>query len=197
MEMRRRFGEGRLVQADEVEIARGTGDGFLHRRLHRRLQPAELGQEAIGAEEEHAAVPQILARGEIALGGRGIRLLDEGRHLAAARRIRQGLAAADIAIARLRRAGRDAEGDQRSRLRRLGRLPDRAAEGRGVLDVVVGGQDQQQAVGRGHQGGGRDRRGRVAGQRLEHDRLGLAAQGAELLGDQKTVLVVADQQRAR
>ena len=102
-------------QADEVEIARGGGDGFLHRRLHRRLPDGRARrQEAIGAEEEHAAVPEIFARGEIALGRRRIRLLDEGRHLAAARRIRQRLAAPDIAIARLRRAGRDAEGDQRS-----------------------------------------------------------------------------------
>ena len=60
---------------------------------------------------------------------------------------------------------------------------------------MVGGQNQQQAVGGGHHRRRRHRRGRVAGQRLEHDRLGLAAQGAELLGDQKTMLVVADEQR--
>ena len=60
---------------------------------------------------------------------------------------------------------------------------------------MVGGQDQQQAVGSGHHRRRRHRRGRIAGQWLEHDRLGLAAQGAELLGDQKTMLVVADEQR--
>ena len=50
-----------------------------------RLQPLQLGEEGAGLEQEHAAVPVIVAGGEVAGCGGGIGLFDKARHREASR----------------------------------------------------------------------------------------------------------------
>ena len=110
----------------------------------------------------------------------------------------QRRAALDIAIAGLRPTRGNAEGDQPPGRGRRQRGSDRGEEAVGRADVVIGGQHQQQrfriALAENEGGGGGGRRG-VAADRLEHDRLGLDRQVAQLLGDQEAMILVADQQR--
>jgi hypothetical protein len=68
------------VQAMKADILLGMRHGRCRRARDRRLVPGEFRHEAVGAEQEHAAVPEI-ALVEIARGGRGVGLLDEAQHL--------------------------------------------------------------------------------------------------------------------
>ena len=196
--IRRAGGEGRLVQAAEVEVAVGV----LHRGLgglgDGRRVLLDLGQEAVGAEHEHAAVPVEAAVGDEAFGGVAVRLLDEALDLVAVIHARQRLAAADVAVAGLGRGRDHAEGRQRTALDQRGRALDRHAEGIVVLDHVVGRQHQHhrlRILGQQVARRGRHRRGGVAADRLEQDALRRDADFAHLFGDHETVLVAAHHQR--
>ena len=71
---------------------------------------------------------------------------------------------------------------------------------RGVGDRMVGGEQPQHRVGvvfGDQDGGGGDRGGAVAADRLQHDARRGDAGGAELLGDQEAVLLVAHDDRRR
>ena len=68
--------ESGLVENDEAEIGLRPGDGLARRRGDLRLEPRELLQHHVGAEDEIARVPHI------ALADEGfcpllVRLLDE------------------------------------------------------------------------------------------------------------------------
>src|SRR5256885_16065759 len=72
-------GERRLVEADEIGIGFGLFEGCLAGGQHFRPQPLQLAEIQGGREQEDAAVPQIIAGGDIALGLRRLRLLDKAR----------------------------------------------------------------------------------------------------------------------
>ena len=92
-------------------------------------------------QEEHPRVPQVLARGDVALGGRAVGLLEEAADVVdgVRARARQPRAQADVAEAGLGVRRHHADGDDR-----LARLGDREAhqprERRLVGDERVGGQ---------------------------------------------------------
>ena len=125
---------------------------------------------------------------------RRIRLLDELLDRVGARRVVERRADGDVAVAGLRRGRAHAEGDDAAGARRLGGDGEALVERCCVGDRVVGGEQPQHGVGivfRDQDGGGGDRRGAVAAHRLQQDARGGDAGGAELLGDQETVLLVA------
>ena len=116
--------KGLGIDAQEIEVAlRGT-KGRDHRCGDVRRLCLELAQVAARAEEEHAAVPVILARGQKTLRRGEVRLLDEAvdgvdgargadNRRSGARHTGQRLSRpTDVAIARLRRVGDHAEGDE-------------------------------------------------------------------------------------
>ncbi len=137
------------------------------------------------------------AADEIGLGLRLVRLLDEAGDAPAAGETGQILALLDVAVAGLRAVRRHAEGHEPAvRCRRDGGL-DGFQEAFGLGDQVIGGQDQQQLgriLDRG-QGRGRDRRRRVAPDRLQDQGGSRAAGGAQLLGGQKSLGLVANHDR--
>jgi len=66
------------IQPHEIEIALGVGEGSGAGFEHLRIQPLQLVEEALGAEQEHAAVPQIFTAFDVGLGALAVGLLDEG-----------------------------------------------------------------------------------------------------------------------
>ncbi|MOA02325.1 hypothetical protein D3C78_1217720 [compost metagenome] len=162
----------------------------------RRLETLELLQIAAGAEHEHAAVPEIVAAGQVVAGGGQVRLLDEAVNCKAAGT--HGGALLNVAVAGFRVGGDDAEGHQLAGGGQRQCGLDAGMEGRHVLDQVVGGEHQQdRIVGLGdrlqrRQGDGRRS---VAADRLKQDAGALHTQLAQLLGSEEAVLLVADQPR--
>ncbi len=149
-------------------------------------------------EHEHAAVPVVAAFVQEGLGGGGVRLLDEARHLVAVAAVGDLFAAADVAVAGFRGLRHDAEGGQGALRHQADGALDRVAEGGAVLDDVVGRQhqhdrfrvDRLQVVGRrGH------RRGGVAADRLEQDAERRHADLAQLFGHHEAVIIAAHDQR--
>ena len=140
---------------------------------------AKLGEKVVGAKQKVSRVPQI-AFGDVARGGGGVRLLDEGLdrvHMLDVER-HPGL---DIAVAGARLRGSDAERHQPAAARRLAAGLAGLLEQLLIENHVIGGQRQHHRVriapAREHRAGGYGGTG-IAGLRLEHD-IGL---GAELLG---------------
>ncbi len=110
----------------------------------RRREALELGQHRGGAEEEVASVPEI-AVGDVARSRHGVWLLLEGLEL---ERSRAGdrLSRRDIAIACGRRGRLDAERHDQPAFRRLRRLARRSAEGRGILDHMIGRKNEAERL---------------------------------------------------
>ena len=213
--------EGLGIDPHEIEV----GLGGLERRLRGRRDVRRLCRQftqiAARAEEEHAAVPVVLAGGDEALGGGKIRLLDEAVdgvdrvRSTGARQTRQRLGRpADVAVARLGGLRDHAEGHEPPRLGRRQRRPYGRLEGRPVTHHMVGGQHEQQGarvsgtrgVGRGirrgsrrqrHMSGQRDGRGGVAPDGLQHDPRALHARLTQLLGHHEAVGLVADHDRGQ
>ena len=105
-------------------------------------------QEDTGAEQEHAAVPVIVAGLQVALGARFVRLFDElGDALDAIRQTGIGvLAATDVAVAGFGTGRRHAEKHHFTVLGGIGGQRQGALEGFLVFDHMVSRQDQQQLV---------------------------------------------------
>ena len=104
---------------------------------------------------------------------------------------------ADIAVLGRRPCRPHAEGDDAAHRRRISREAAYFGEGRGIGDDVIGGKRNHEriAVALGRKGGARrDRRAGIAPQRLQQD-VGLDADGGELLGDEKAILGVGDDDR--
>ena len=126
---------------------------------------------SVGAEQEHAAVPEVARRRRRSrCGGRAVGLLDEAstskRRCAGQRR-----AAADVAVAGFRRGRRDAEGDQRA-----GRAPHGAARrprawkasaSRITWSAGITSSTHRVVLGDASGRGGGDRRRGVAADRLQ------------------------------
>jgi hypothetical protein len=196
-----RRGQERLASdAHEIEVhagllagaAAGSGDG--------RGVPLELGQIARGAEQEHAAVPQVLAAGEVLGGALRVRLFDESPH-AAHRAGGERFTGANVAVGGFRARRLHAESDQLPAARGGQTLLDGASKRWRVRNHVVRRQHQQHgiviAAREAAQRRQRHRRCGVAPGRLEQD-LGVVYTGsAQLLGHQETVFLVAHHQRRR
>ena len=210
--------EGLGIDPHEIEV----GLGGLERRLRGRRDVRRLCRQftqiAARAEEEHAAVPVVLAGGDEALGGGKIRLLDEAVdgvdrvRSTGARQTRQRLGRpADVAVARLGGLRDHAEGHEPPRLSRRQRRPYGRLEGRPVTHHMVGGQHEQQGARvsgirgvarRGsrrqrHMSGQGDGRGGVAPDGLQHDPRALHARLTQLLGHHEAVGLVADHDRGQ
>ena len=192
--IRRAGHEGILIHPHEVRVPRPALPGGVAGLGHGGLQRREGFEPGAGAHHEEAAVPKVFAAIEIALGGGGVGLFDEGS---------DGLAAvgalgaeADVAVAGLGAVGDDAEGDdgavQRSRNARV----DGGLEAGEVTDHVVRRHHQQHGVGfrHGERRQGQGRRG-IAADGFEHDVAAAAAHRAQLLGGDEAVFLVAHDDR--
>ena len=71
-------GEGILVETDEIEIALRLRQGLAAGGDGGRPQPLHLGEIELGGKEEDAAVPDVIAGGDIFLGTGTVGLLDKG-----------------------------------------------------------------------------------------------------------------------
>ena len=131
------------------------------------------------------------------LGGGPIRLLDKpgDRHRSVG--TQQRLSGFDVAVARFWRRGHDSKGDQLAGFSCCYPRRHRGAEGGGIADHVVCRQHKEQGIfpmGGGLQRCYRYRRGGIAANRLQQDRLRLHADLAQLLGHDEAVVFIADQQ---
>ena len=167
---------------------------------HLRLQTLDLGKIERHRKQKDTAVPEMVARGDVTLGGRGIRFFDKAGDRERALDARDRSPLGDIAVAGLGTLWRDAKGDQMPAARgRRGALGG-VAEGVELADHVIGRHHQHQRVGlaRGQpQRGDAGRRRGIATDRFEHQRIGRGADLAQLLGDDKPVLLIGDDQRRR
>ncbi|MNZ56486.1 hypothetical protein D3C78_744330 [compost metagenome] len=158
----------------------------------------QLFKEAAGAEQEHAAVPEV-ATGLNEFGGAFfVGFFDELRHPGHTFGQQGVLAGADVAIAGLGLGRRDAEQHHLATLGGHGGQGQGTLQGLLVVDHVVGRQHQHQVIaplvdqlhgGHGH------RRGRVAAEGFHQDALGLQFQRRELFLDDELVVLVADHDR--
>ena len=186
--------EGAFVEAREVEIALGGRDGLAHARQQLGLQALRLFEERRDGEEEHAAVPGVLARREVLFGARLIGLLHELGEMIGAGNPVDGVAPPEVAEAGLGMFGNDAEGGESTLARDGGRRLDRVVEGFEIADHVVRGQGEHDGVRvllGDHQRRG-DERGRgVPGDGLEDDRHRVDVLRAQLFGDDEAMVFVA------
>ena len=176
------------------------------RHCHRRmrtlaeavLEPIEFLQEAVDAEHEHAAVPEIAAAVEERLCAAGVRLLDEAldAHRAA---VVDRRAAAQVAEAGIGPCRLDAEGDDLARRGEPCAIGDRGLEGLDVVDRVIGRHQQHDGL-VAVRGRRKVRRARGGGRGIA--RLGLQDQHriadaglGELLADQEAMRFGADHHR--
>ncbi|MND79398.1 hypothetical protein D3C80_711370 [compost metagenome] len=158
----------------------------------------ELLEVAAGAEQEHAAVPEVVAGLDELRGALRIGLLDEpGDAADPIRQIGVGFGA-NVAVAGFRPARRHAEQHHLTVLGSDAGEGHRLLEGLLVFQHMIGGEHQQQfvaAVVDQLQGGDAHRRCGIAAEGFEQDRLGGEAQFGELILDDEAVVLVADQQR--
>jgi hypothetical protein len=69
--------KGLRVGAGEVHVGLARGPGLTHCGQHVGAVLGQFFQIAAGREDEHAAVPQVAAFGQVALRGGGIGFFDE------------------------------------------------------------------------------------------------------------------------
>ena len=191
-------GKGGRLQAEKIQVAAAVRDGLLARCQQVRFQRAQFAQAGGGAEQEHAAVPQVALVGQEGAGRRQVRLFHEALDLPPVRRSGQGCAGKDIAIARFGGRRQDAKRGQRSRRGQRGRLRNRLVKRGHVAHLVVGRQDQHECLGIVRQQilrGRRHGRRRVAPLWFEHDAQRRHARLAQLFRHHEAVLAAADEQR--
>ena len=140
-----------------------------HRIQHLGRMGLEFSQHTVGAHAEHAAVPQMHATVQVALGRQGVRLFYKLRHFKAVSV--KCRAFFDVAKTGFGPGWQDAEGHQPTLFGQLPGAVDGLSEGGNIGDQVVGGQHQQlriAAVALRHlQGSCGNRRGGVAAKRFE------------------------------
>ncbi len=194
--------ERRLVEPDEVGFGPGSGERRLARGQHVGPQPLQFGQVQRSREQKDAAVPEILARGDIALGGVGVGLFDKAGDRKGPGDGVERPAARDIAVAGFGPLRGDAERYEMAGASGLGGALDRLPERGEIADRVVRRHDQHQRIGVARsrcrdQAQRRDagRRGGVAAERFEDQRLRRDADFAQLLGDDEAMLLVRDDER--
>ena len=189
--------EGCGVEADEVGVVTAGSNRRAAGAGHVRVEAADRAHPHGGLHHEDAAVPVVLAAGDVALGGGAVGLLDEFLQRAGALACFERGPRADVAVAGLGVVGDDAEGDERTLRRGLGADRNRLLKGREVGDDVIGRHHQQDRIAllrRGQRGEGERRRG-VAPHRFEHDLRRSHTDLAQLLGDDEAVFLVGDHQR--
>jgi hypothetical protein len=162
---------GKLVGQQRIEVAGGAHARDESGQLRRVL--GQLAHDGRDGPDEHAGVPPEVALTEERVGHLRVRFLPETTHLEDVGVAPQLPPLLDVAEPGAGPRRLDSDGDERSggcRLPRAG--PQVAAEGRGVADEVVGGQDghdglrvaaQDEAHAKGHGRGG------VSLGRLGHD----------------------------
>ncbi len=163
--------------------------------MHFRLEAAQFAEISRRLEQEHAAVPVVIAAVEVGL--RRVRVgffnecLDRDRSTVVGR-------GPDVAITGFRRRGHDAERDELTGIGRALPARDRRPECIHISNNMVRRHDQQQRIRivrrRFERSQGNGRR-RVAPLGLENNRRA-HFDAIELLGHRKTVILVADDQAA-
>ena len=166
---------------------------------HVRPQAPERLEPDRAADRENPAVPQVGPGSGVALRRFGIRFLDERIDPVGGRSKPGGKLGPGphIAVAGLRRRGWNPEGDHPAPRRERRAAAHRLVKGGPVGDDMIGGHHQQHRVALrgGMQRGEGQRRGRAAARRLEDDCPRLRPDPAQLIGHQKAILLVAQQQR--
>ena len=100
-----RAGKGFAVEAQEAQIFLGFGEGFAGRFEDIGLQPRQLLDKGASAENEDAAVPNVLVGRNVALRCRLVGLFGEGSDAIGAVKACQRRTAPDVAVAGVRRLG--------------------------------------------------------------------------------------------
>jgi len=158
----------------------------------------QLFEEAAGAEQEHAAVPEITAAFDKLDGAFFIGFFHELLHAAHAFGQQRVVGGLDVAVTGFRTGRRHAEQHHLATLGGHGGQGQGALQGFLVVDHMVGGQHQHQLVAafvdQHHRGQRHGRRG-VAAEGLHQDALAFELTGAQLLVDDETVVFVADHDR--
>ncbi|MNV20314.1 hypothetical protein D3C71_1112080 [compost metagenome] len=158
----------------------------------------QLFEEAAGAEQEHAAVPEVTAGLDELGGALHVGLFDEVRDAADAFRQQRVVGRLDVAITGFRLGGRHAEQHHFTVFGGDGGQGQGALQGFLVFQYVVGRQHQHQLVAtfidQHHRGQGHGRRS-VATERLHQDALGFQFARCQLLVDDEAVVLVADHDR--
>ena len=191
----RRCREGVVVEPEEIQVISAQPHRFAAGRECRRAQPLQFLQKCRRGKQENAAIPEPASRGDVPLGLRPSRLLDELRNLIATSGILQFWPSANIAIARLRGVRGDPERYQGSTRRGIGCHRDGSAECLDILNHMVGWQQEHERVRvirQKRQGRGRGSRGGVPGYRLQHDAPRRHADLPHLFSDDEPVLVAGD-----
>ncbi|MNZ48029.1 hypothetical protein D3C78_657630 [compost metagenome] len=192
----RAAGEGGRIDAHCDAIALAALQGQQTGVVDVHLVLLEFLQEAAGAEQEHAAVPEVIAGFDVLAGLGFVRLLDElGDAADALRQAGVGLAA-DVAVAGFRALGGYAEEHHLALFGGAGGQRQGLLEGLLVAQHMVGRKDQHQLVTAfGHQlhGGDGHRRRGIAAEGLQQHGLGLQADAVQLLLDDEAVILVGHQ----
>src|SRR5690606_23907656 len=123
--------EGLRIDTGEIEVGLDALERSAARLGDLRSEALQLLEIAARLEQEHAAVPVVLAACDEFLSPLDARLLDELRDAIHPTR---RLATADVSIPGLGYARHDAESHQPSLLRRRERRPDRLLESGDVAD---------------------------------------------------------------
>ena len=167
-------------------------------RQHLGRVGLQFPEQGAGGENEHAGIPQVPAGGGECGGGGGVGLLHEARQFMHAGQIGQRRSDLDVAIAGFRRRWLHAEGyhapgacsghgsGQRCAQRRqIGDRGIRRHHPQHGIRVFLCHQQRRRSNGRGA----------VAAHRLQHDSRPFDPGGAQLLGDQEPVFLIADDDR--
>jgi hypothetical protein len=198
--VRRRRGERVAIDAEEVAVLLAVRNRLFAGRMDLGLEPADRVEPHRRAHDEDPAVPPVFARFDVLPREFEMRLLDEAVEAAhvqpAGGRIAERRADADVAVARLRARRHDPHRRDLALRRAMHAGRDGRMKARAVRDGVVGGHHRHHriaAVGDDAQRGERQRRRRIAAERLEHDRRALAGH-AQLLGGREAMILAAHDQ---
>ena len=195
----RHGGKFGLARADELQVQGTRVPGQAHGVGDVGSKALDGGQPDRGAQHKHAAVPEVAAFCQVALGSGQIGLFDELTDpFGAVDLQRRRLRGADIAVAGFGPVRRDADDGDGAGLRQRHRLGQRSGKGGFVGHGLVGRRHHQHRVGAILGCGQRGQRQRgcgIAAHRLQQDRAWIDAQLAQLVQQQEAVFLVADHYR--
>ena len=188
------------IERDRAALALALVQRLLRAHIGLRLQAAQFGEEAARAEQEHAAVPVVIALLDELLRAIQRRLLDEALDFLRLRGAEPGTRFdLQIAVAGFRARRLDAESDDIALVGRLDRRLHRFCKRLRISDRMVGRHHEGDRVRTellvDEMSGDRSGRGSIAAVRFEQQRGVADAGGAQLLGDHEAVLRRADHHR--
>ncbi len=143
-------GKRGLVQAAEIEVVLALCQRDFAGGENVGTHALQFVEELAAVEQEHAAVPEVIAGGEEFFGIFQIRFFDktlDPMHVAAGRAQVERRAMLDIAVTGFRRIRHDAEGDQITGGHRIHALLDGGVKGCDVADQVICRQQQHHRIG--------------------------------------------------